>query len=179
MNLSISLDYGNSFQVVAFSKHLNDEINYVINNVGDNIMINGVCTNSINDSIGFIGTVYYRRNKYSTTAPITEGLWRSKSLNGNDNNNNNTCFKYLSDSASYINNSNIANDARWIWYRNYNDNDDTLIFQFDFSIIYGNGNYNNNGSYKNTSISLDTPSTSIGIAVLYLSIHTYIHDGSY
>ena len=79
---------------------------------------------------GFIATIWFNGQSYSTTEPLSDGLWEL--INSTDGVTSPLIYSTKTASTWSIGTAEIASDAKWVWNgRTYN----TILFEFAFDGI--------------------------------------------
>ena len=127
--LALSTDGGLSFTDVASETNWPTPLSYTVSDATSNTILKLTCKD-LHVVGGFIATVNYDSDTYSTTNPIDDGNWNL--ISSDDGITEPLVYNEKTSPPWNIDTPGIADDAYWIWTENiYN----TIVFEFDFSNI--------------------------------------------
>merc|ERR1719474_265029 len=125
---SISNDGGASWTDIGTEGNWPTAFSYDLTGVSANTKIR-VSVSDVGVIGGFIATVLFDGEQYSTTNPLQDGHWKLVSASDGDTS---LIYKEKTSSPWGISTAEIASDAFWVWNQGiYN----TLVFEFDFGSV--------------------------------------------
>jgi len=126
---SISNDGGASWTAIGTESSWSTAFSYDLTGVSRDTKIR-VSVSDGGGIGGFIATVLFDGEQYSTTNPLQDGHWKLVSASDGE-----TSLVYRAKTSSKwnINTAAIASDAFWVWNGRTGN---TLVFEFDFDSVY-------------------------------------------
>ena len=128
--LFLSQDGGDTFVNKGDTTQWETAYSWTITNVTDSTLVQFSCSDAGMVG-GFIATIHYEDEMYSTTNPIEDGYWTV--VSSDDGVIEPLVYREKSASPWYRSTDGIEDGAVWIWNGNTFN---TMIFQFDFSDLF-------------------------------------------